>query len=237
MICFAIIGVFMLMVMQALAELGVLYPVNGAFFNYAVRFIDPAWGFAVGWDYAISWLTVLPFELTAATITLQFWEASRNINSAVWITIFLVLLVIIQVFGIRGYGEVEFVLSIIKIAAVIGFIIYAIILDTGGVPPRPEHPNPYLGAKYWHDPGAFKNGFLGFCGVFTTASFAYSGTELVGLAAAEAENPLRDVPRAAKQVLWRIAIFYVLSLFLLGLVVPSDASKFATMSIEETIDG
>lgn len=77
----------MLMVMQALAELGVMYPVNGAFFTYAVRFIDPSWGFAVGWDYAINWLTVLPFELVAAGITLQFWKASRDINIGIWVRI------------------------------------------------------------------------------------------------------------------------------------------------------
>lgn len=135
----------MLMVMQALAELGVMYPVNGAFFTYTVRFIDPAWGFAVGWDYAINWLTVLPFELTAAGFTLQFWRASRDINIGVWVTIFLVLLCIIQYFGIRGYGEVEFVLSIVKICAVIGFIILAIIIDTGGVGPKG-----YIGAAYWY---------------------------------------------------------------------------------------
>ncbi len=218
------------MVMQALAELGVMYPVNGAFFTYTVRFIDPSWGFAIGWDYAINWLVVLPFELTAAGITLQFWKASRNINIAVWVTIFLFALCIIQFFGVRGYGEVEFVLSIVKIMACLGFIILGIIIDTGGVPGGPG----YIGAKYWYGTPshptatAFRGGFLGFCGVFTSASFAYSGTELTGLAAAEAADPLKQVPRAAKQVLWRIAIFYVLSLLMVGLIVPSDASKCFT---------
>lgn len=208
----------MLMVMQALAELGVMYPVNGAFFNYTVKFVDPAWGFAIGWDYAINWLTLLPFELTAAGITLQFWKASRNIDIAVWVTIFLALLCVIQYFGIKGYGEVEFVLSIIKITAIVLFMIIAVIIDTGGVGPKG-----YIGAKYWHNPGAFTGGFFGFCSVFSTASFAFYGTELTGLAAAEASDPLKSIPRAAKQVLWRLTIFYVVSLFMLGLVVPSDA--------------
>ena len=160
-ICFIIVGIFLLMVMQALAELAVMYPVNGAFFTYAVRFIDPAWGFAVGWDYAINWLVVLPFEITAAGVTLQFWKASRNINIGVWVTIFLFALCVIQYFGVRGYGEVEFVLSIMKILACIGFIILGIIIDTGGVPGGPS----YIGAKYWYAPPghptatAFRNGF------------------------------------------------------------------------------
>jgi len=72
--------------MQALGELAVMYPINGAFYTYIVRFIDPSWGFAVGWEYAIQWLTILPFELTAAGLTIRFWN--DTINVGVWITIF-----------------------------------------------------------------------------------------------------------------------------------------------------
>jgi amino acid transporter len=97
----------------------------------------------------------------------------------------------------------------------IGFIILAIVIDCGGVGNQG-----YLGAKYWHDPGAFNNGFRGFCSVFVVAAFAFGGTELVGLAAAEAANPRKSLPQATKQVFWRITLFYVLSLFLLGLIVP-----------------
>jgi yeast amino acid transporter len=100
---FIITGVMLLFMMQALGELAVLYPVNGAFYQYMCRFIDPAWGFAVGWDYAISWLTVLPFELTAAGITISYWRPDLNIG--IWIAVFFVALCIIQVFGVRGYGE------------------------------------------------------------------------------------------------------------------------------------
>ena len=126
------------------------YPVNGAFFTYNLRFISRSWGFATGWDYAIQWLTVLPFEITAAGITLEYWKGARDINQGVWITVFLVALIIIQVFGVRGYGEVEFVLSIIKIIACIGFIILAIIINCGGVPTDNRG---YIGGRYWHAPG------------------------------------------------------------------------------------
>ena len=171
----------------------------------------------MGWDYAIGWLTVLPFEITAAGITIQFWR--EDINIGVWITVFLIILAAIQVFGVRGYGEVEFVLGMIKVTAVIGFILFAIIVDCGGVP---SDPRGYIGAKYWHDPGAFNNGFHGFCSVFVTAAFAFGGTELVGLAAAEAEDPRKSLPTATKQVFWRIALFYIISLFLVGLILPSN---------------
>ena len=96
---------------------------------------------------------------------------------------------LIQIFGVRGYGEVEFILSMIKIAACAGFIILGIVINCGGAGNQG-----YLGAKYWHDPGAFANGFNGFAGVFVVAAFAFGGTELVGLAAAESENPVKSLP-------------------------------------------
>jgi len=215
-----ITGIMLFCTMQALGELTVLYPVNGAFYAYTVRFVDRSWGFAMGWEYAIGWLTVLPFELTAASITIEYWRT--DIHVSVWIASFLVLLCLIQVFGVRGYGEVEFVLSMIKICACLGFIIFGIIVDVGGVPT--DHRG-YIGARYWHDPGAFRNGFKGFCSVFVTAAFAFGGTELVGLAAAEATNPQTALPKATKQVFWRIAFFYILTLFIVGLILPSNDDR------------
>lgn len=108
----------------------------------------------------------------------------------------------------------------IKVAAVIGFIIFAIVVDCGGVHSKVNRG--YLGAHYWHDPGAFKHGFKGFCSVFVNAAFAFGGTELVGLAAAEAADPRKSLPTATKQVFWRITGFYVISLFMVGLILPSN---------------
>jgi len=167
----------------------------------------------MGWNYALGWLIILPLELTAAGITVGYWNS--GINVAVFITIFLFLIVCINLFGVRGYGEAEFVFSMIKIVAVVGFIILSIVIDCGGAPK-----GGYLGAATWHNPGAFANGFKGVCSVFVTAGFAFSGTELVGLAAAECEDPRKTLPRATKQVFWRITIFYMVSLFLIGLLVP-----------------
>ncbi|KAI0180132.1 amino acid permease/ SLC12A domain-containing protein [Hypoxylon sp. FL1284] len=212
----------LLFTMQALAELAVLYPVNGAFYTYVVRFVDPSWGFAMGWDYAIAWLTVLPFELIAAGITIEFWRPDLSV--AIWVTVFLVVLAIIQIFGVRGYGEVEFILSMVKIAACTGFIILGIVINCGGVGNQG-----YIGAKYWYDPGAFKNGFNGFAGVFVVAAFAFGGTELVGLAAAESANPRKAIPMASKQVFFRIA-FYIINLFILGLILPDDDERLKNAS-------
>jgi amino acid transporter len=132
--------------MQALAELSVLYPINGAFTMYICRFVDPSFGFACGWEYAISWLTVLPYEISAAVNIIHYWPGSHGITNAAWIIPLLVALVIIQFFGVRGYAEVEYALSLMKIIACIGFMILGIIIDVGGVPTDKRG---YIGGEYW----------------------------------------------------------------------------------------
>ncbi|KZF23912.1 hypothetical protein L228DRAFT_210037 [Xylona heveae TC161] len=231
LICFIIIGIMLLCTVQALGELAVLYPVNGAFFTYSTRFLDSSWGFAMGWEYAIGWLTTLPFELTAAGLTIDFWN--DKINNGVWVTVFLVVVCAIQIFGVRGYGEVEFILAIIKILGIIGFMILGIIIDCGGVPTDNRG---YIGFRYWKEPGAFRNGFSGFCSVFVTAAFSFGGTELIGLAAAEAADPRKSLPKATKQVFWRITFFYIVSLLILGIVVPADSPNLLKAGDSDTKD-
>ena len=211
---------------QALGEMAVIFPVAGSFSAYSTRFLDPAWGFAMGWNYALQWLVVLPLEIVAAAITVNYWD--NSVSPAAWVAIFLVLIISINLFGVRGYGEAEFVFSIVKVIAVIGFILLGIILDIGGGPG-----GSYLGGKYWHSPGAFNNGFKGLCSVFVTAAFAFAGTELVGLAAAETANPRKSLPTAVKQVFWRIALFYIVSLTLVGLLVPYNDQRLIGSSASD----
>jgi yeast amino acid transporter len=116
-----------------------------------------------------------------------------------------VAIVLINVFGVLGYGEEEFWSSLLKLAAIVIFMIIALIMVCGGGPSNGKY-SEYWGARLWYDPGAFRNGFRGFCSVFVTAAFAFSGTELVGLAAAETQNPLKALPSAVKQVFWRITL-------------------------------
>ncbi|KAK9467061.1 amino acid permease-domain-containing protein [Lipomyces arxii] len=218
LIAFGIIGIMLYTVVHALGELAVVFPVSGSFSTYSTRFIDPAWGFSMGWNYAMQWLVVFPLELVAASITITYWHP--DVNNAVWVAIFWVLIVIINFFGVRGYGEAEFVFSLIKVVAVVGFIILGIVLTAGGGPN-----GGYIGGMYWHDPGAFNHGFKGLCSVFVTAAFAFSGTELVGLAAAETANPRKTLPSAVKQVFWRITLFYIVALTLVGLLVPYTSDR------------
>jgi amino acid transporter len=164
----------------------------------------------------MQWLVVLPLEIVAATLTVEYWTGG-SVNNDAWVAVFLVLIVTINLFGVQGYGEAEFVFAIVKVVAVVGFIILGIILNCGGGPD-----GTYIGGKLWHDPGAFNNGFKGLCSVFVTAAFAFAGTELVGLAAAETANPRKSLPTAIKQVFWRITLFYIVSLVLVGLLVRYD---------------
>ncbi|KAI5920788.1 amino acid permease-domain-containing protein [Camillea tinctor] len=218
LLAYLFVGFMLYCTVQALGELAVSFPVAGSFSAYSTRFLDPSWGFAMGWNYALQWLVALPLEVIAASITITYWNP--NINKAIFVTIFLIAVVVINLFGVKGYGEAEFVFAIIKVIAVIGFILLGIVLNIGGVPE-----GGYIGGLYWRDPGAFHNGFKGLCSVFVTAAFAFAGTELVGLAAAETANPRKSLPTAIKQVFWRITLFYIVALTLIGLLVPYDDKR------------
>ncbi|KAJ4544173.1 hypothetical protein HRR83_004612 [Exophiala dermatitidis] len=110
-----------------------------------------------------------------------------------------------------------------KLVAMAGFIIFGIIVSCGGVPTDTRG---YIGFRYWDGADgnhAFRNGFAGFCSVFVLAAFAYEGSELVGLAAAEAKDPRKSLPKATKQVLWSILGVYVLSSLIVGIIVPNNS--------------
>lgn len=213
LIAYSFIGAMLYFTVQALGELAVAFPVAGSFSAFSTRFLDPSWGFAMGWNYAMQWIVVLPLEIIAASITISYWNP--DLTRAIFVTIFFFCIVAINFFGVKGYGEAEFIFAIIKVTAVIGFILLGIVLNIGGTPD-----SGYIGGRYWHSPGAFHNGFKGLCSVFVTAAFAFAGTELVGLAAAETLNPRKSLPTAIKQVFWRISLFYIVALTLVGLLVP-----------------
>ncbi|CAO1612739.1 unnamed protein product [Sympodiomycopsis kandeliae] len=217
---FAIIGVMIFNVVYALGELAIMYPVSGGFYTYATRFIHPSFGFAMGWNYVLQWAAVLPFEIVVAAECIRFWNID-SISPAVWYTIFILAILLVNVFGVLGFGEEEFWASLLKLITVVIFMIVALVLVLGGGPSNGAF-DEYWGARNWYDPGPFRNGVQGFCKVFVTAAFSFSGTELVGLAAAESKTPLKSLPSAVKQVFWRITLFYILALLFVGLLVRSD---------------
>jgi amino acid transporter len=218
---FSIMGIMIFNVVYALGELAVMYPVSGSFYTYSTRFIDPSWGFAMGWTYVFQWAIVLPLEINVAALTIGYWPGAEGVHVGVWMFLFWAFIILINVFGTLGYAEEEFWSSCLKLSATVIFMIISLVFVLGGGPDNGKY-NEYWGARLWYDPGAFRNGFKGFCSVFVTAAFAFSGTELVGLAAAETKNPLKSLPGAIRQVFWRITLFYIVGLTFVGLLVRSD---------------
>lgn len=221
LIGWALTGTMIYSMVMAVGELAVVFPVAGGFTTYATRFVDESFGFAANFIYMLQWLVVLPLEIVAASITVNYWGTDPKYRDG-FVALFYVVIVIINMFGVRGYGEAEFIFSFIKVITVVGFIIMAIVLICGG---GKDHK--YIGAKYWYNPGAFVGDtagqqFKGFCTVFVTAAFSFAGSELVGLAGSEAAEPRKSIPGAAKQVFWRITLFYILCLLLIGMLVPSN---------------
>ncbi|KAJ3266007.1 hypothetical protein HK104_006186 [Borealophlyctis nickersoniae] len=194
-------------------------PVSGSFNHYASRFVDPALGFTVGWNYWFSWAVTLPSELVAAGIIMQFWLP--DVPSWVWFLVILSLLFLINLIGVRSYGEAEYWLSLTKVIAVVVFVFMGILIAAGAIGNGGA-----IGFSNWRVDGApFVDGFVGLFAVFTSAFYAYGGTEIVGITAGEASNPRKSVPKAINGTFWRIAIFYICSVFIIGLLLPYNDDK------------
>ncbi|GAA6021318.1 hypothetical protein JCM10207_002695 [Rhodosporidiobolus poonsookiae] len=220
---YSVMGIAVGCMMIALGEMTTLYPVSGAFVHYSARFVDPALGFALGWNYWYSYAITLPTEITAAAGVISFWR--DDINIAVWISVFYVVIIAFNFLGVRAYGEAEFWFSILKILTILGLIICGIVITAGGAGNDP------IGFQFWRNPGAFQqlNGipgslgrFLAFWSTLVQGAFSYLGTEIVALTAGEAENPRRNMPKAIRRVFFRILFFYVVGTFVIGLIVSPD---------------
>jgi amino acid transporter len=222
LIAWMIVGMMMVSVTQAAGEMAILFPVSGGFYTLAVRFLDPSFGFAMGWNYFLQWAVVLPLEITVAGTTVGYWTS--DVPIAAWITVFWIVITIVCLFGTLGYAEEEFWSSCLKLFVVVMFIFIGIVCICGGGPTSGEY-SEYVGGRYWASPGAFANGFKGVCSVFVTAAFSFSGTELVGLAASETPNPRATMPSAVKGTFWRITVIYITSLTIIGLLVAYDDER------------
>ncbi|KGO68271.1 Amino acid/polyamine transporter I [Penicillium expansum] len=212
----------------AVGEMGTLVPLNGGIVRYAEYFVDPALAFANGYNVVYSYLVSIPAEIVAAAVLVQFWS---DLNSAIWVTIFGLLMICTALVFVRVYGELEFAFSMMKILLIIGVNIMALVITCGG---GPDHKT--IGFEYWRSPGPFVQylgigGALGrFLGVWTSmnnALYAYSGIETITVAAAETKSPRQAIPQAAKRVFIRILVFYVISIFMVGLVVPSNEPRLS----------
>ncbi|KAI1424759.1 amino acid permease/ SLC12A domain-containing protein [Xylaria sp. FL1777] len=219
------VGLVVCAVQFALGEVSALLPVTGSFVRHAEFLVDPALGFAIGWNLVYGNVLSIPSEITAICVLFQFWT---DLNPSVFIVIFIVLTVVIGIAFIRVYGEIEFVFAILKILLVVFLIILGLVIDLGGIPGTPA-----IGGKFWRDPGPFVEHigtghwgeFLGYWSVMSGAVFSFAGVESLAMAAAETKNPRRAIPAACKRVFIRIVIFYVLAIVIVGLLVASNDDR------------
>ncbi|OWA33159.1 gamma-aminobutyrate permease [Saccharibacillus sp. O16] len=213
LLAYAAVGIMVYFLMTSLGELATYSPEPGSFSAYAGRYVDPAFGFAMGWNYWYNWAVTIAAELAAATLIIKYWFPGSS--SFLWSLLFLGVLFLLNALSVRAYGEAEYWFALIKIVTVLIFLVVGVAMIFGVMGGKAVgFTNFTVGAA------PFNGGFFAFLGVFMAAGFSFQGTELIGVAAGESEDPRRNVPRAIRQVFWRILIFYILAIFVIGLLIP-----------------
>ncbi|ORY56911.1 amino acid permease/ SLC12A domain-containing protein [Pseudomassariella vexata] len=238
LISYCLMASVLFSVMVALGEMISQFPLAGGQFALADRFVSPEMGFAMGWVFWYDYIIVLPAEISAAAVLISFWTPASQegstcttgvCNNAMWVGLMLIVVYVVNFAGTRVYGEVEFWFCSIKIITIVGLILVGIIISAGG---GPDHTA--IGFKYWKETGGFMQyegipgatgRFAGFFSTLISAAFAFIGSEVTAIAAAETANPRKSVPSAIKGVWVRLVLFYLSSAFLIGLLVsPNDPS-------------
>ena len=213
LLAYAAIGLMVLLLMQSLGEMSAHQPVAGSFQTFATKFISPSFGFAMGWNYWFNWAVTVAADLVASGLVMAYWFPS--VPSWIWAVVFLVIVVGLNALSARVYGEAEFWLAAIKVVIVVVFVISGVFMIAGVMGMNSP------GLSNWSIGDApFHNGFVGVIAVFMIAGFSFQGTELVGVAAGESENPQRDVPRSIRTVFWRIMFFYIGAIAVIGTLLP-----------------
>ncbi|MFZ9034959.1 MAG: amino acid permease [Francisellaceae bacterium] len=214
MLAYIIISIMVYFLMCSLGEMAAHTPTSGTFCEYSTKYVSPAFGFAMGWNYWFNWAITISAEIIAASLVMQYWFP--HVSSLIWSAFFFILIFGLNLFAVRVYGETEYWLSFIKVAFVIIFIVIGFLTIIGvtgiGGP---------VGFENWHIKDApFNQGFVGFMAVFLIAGFSFQGTELVGVAAGEADNPRKSIPQAIKRTFWRLVIFYILAIGIISFLIP-----------------
>ncbi|MBP1964315.1 lysine-specific permease [Paenibacillus aceris] len=224
LLAYTIIGIMVYFLVTSLGEMATFMPVSGTFSTYATKFVDPSFGFALGWNYWYNWAITIAAELSAATLIIKFWLPDSP--SFLWSALFLALMVGLNLLSVKSYGESEYWFAMIKIVTVIVFIGIGLLMIVG-----------IWGGKavgfsnFTAGDAPISGGLLAVLGVCMAAGFSFQGTELVGIAAGESENPRKNVPRAIRSVFWRILLFYILAIFVVGMLIPYTTDTLASDSV------
>ncbi|MDK8181941.1 amino acid permease [Paenibacillus sp. UMB4589-SE434] len=216
LLAYAAVGIMVYFLMTSLGELATYMPESGSFSTYATRFVDPALGFALGWNFWFNWAITIASELVAATLIIKYWFPSSN--SFFWSVLFLGIIMFLNLLSVKGYGESEYWFAIIKITTVIIFLGVGILMIFGILGGEKVG---FIGFdNFTIGDAPFHGGFFALLGVFMAAGYSFQGTELVGVAAGESDNPRESVPRAIRQIFWRILLFYILAIFVIAMLIP-----------------
>lgn len=208
-------GLLMYLAMVCLGELSVVMPVSGSFQAHATKFIGPATGFVVGWVYWLSWAMYVGLEFVAAGLLMKRWFP--DVQTWIWCAIFIVLLFSINSLTTKAFAETEYWFAGIKVLTVILFIIIG-LGAIFGIISMDSSPAPYL-TNFIGD-GIFPAGLVGVFISMMSVIYAFQGSEIMGVAAGETEEPEKNIPRAIRTIVFRILLFYVLAIFVLSAIVP-----------------
>jgi len=213
LVAYAAVGLMVYLLMQSLGEMTAKIPVAGSFQTYATRFVSPSFGFAIGWNYWFNWAITVAAELVAAGIVMSFWLP--DVPGWVWAGGFLFVLTALNALSAKAFGEGEFWLALIKVVTVIAFLVAGVLMIFGILG---DHADPLANWREGQD--VFHGGWISIMAVFMIAGFSFQGTELVGVAAGEAKDPRREIPKAIRSVFWRIMLFYIGAIFIIGCLIP-----------------
>ncbi|MCP8857218.1 amino acid permease [Latilactobacillus fuchuensis] len=210
------IGIMVFFLMTSLGEMATYLPVSGSFSTYATRFVDPALGFALGWNYWFNWAITLAVDVSTAAIVMQFWLP--DIPGWIFSSVALFLIFLINLISVKSFGETEYWFALIKVVTVFIFLAIGLLTILGimgghrtGLSNFTYHKAPFVG------------GMPMILSVFVVAGFSFQGTELIGITAGESKTPEKSIPKAIKQVFWRILLFYILSIFVIACLIPYDS--------------
>ncbi|ASJ56839.1 amino acid permease [Brevibacillus formosus] len=216
-----LVGAFVVyLVMLCLGELSVHMPETGAFHSYAARYIGPGTGYTVAWLYWLTWTVALGSEITAAGLLMQRWFPS--ISVWIWSAAFAALIFVLNAVTVKFFAESEFWFSSVKVIAVVIFVLLGAGAIVGVIPMTNSQPAPFFSNVI--SAGLFPNGALAILMTMLAVNFAFSGTELIGIAAGETVDPDKTIPKAIRTTLWRLIFFFVGTIVVLSALLPmSDA--------------
>lgn len=214
LVSYLVAGSIVVLVMAMLAEMVAARPSSGAFSSYAQDAMGRSAGSAVGWMYWIQLVVVIAAEATGAAGIVAGWVPA--VPAWVWVLLFVAAFTAINLFAVSGYGRFEFWFAAIKVTAIIVFLVIGVCAILGLFPGVPA-----TGIAHLFDEGGFApNGAAGIAAALLIVVFAFGGTELVAIAAAESADPGRSIRRIVRQVLVRILVFYLGSIFVIVAVLP-----------------